>query len=1080
VWDNIDEFPYRMNLILDKDHQLPVERGAFLQEYFTENGELLPEKEDQLVNTIGPYISFIRPTEADIKKIEEGEVGREYGLEHIKIVETQASDYQTFWINRLKELGKQVRSTRGRESPYSPRSPRSRSESPRKSRGESKRSSSTPRVSPRVSPKSPRSSSRSPRSSGRGISLFGEGARFGEIAASNFMFFGDLDDDDFCNDDCRTGIDDIESSSSSTLPEVIGHKPCLKFFENHIEFSQSGGYRYQNEGLGDYIKKHIDIFAPKFKKIIDILNNKGDNNELAFMYNELVHQSGGCINLGLVMELYGWTWRRTFTQDLTPSKSGGSSTGWGERVRRDEVATTSNRPNPKNTSKTFTVLIGDGSEDKLMSSDNRMRAIAMFNNIENLYGKNIRVIIGSKTISTGIDIKNVRQFHEITPHWNKSAIDQAEGRVYRTNSHAALPEELRYLKVYRHALVYPSQAPTVDIDMYLSTEQKLIPLASLTRAIKRASYDCPLTYKRNVLPADEDGSLTCDFRECNYECRGYPRHLINTQARVWEYTLDDDDVITSTEIEYYASDESRAIEDSIRGLFSRKFTVRLLDIPPLISLGDSEYEFNVMKSVLRKMRLTNARVTNAFGKICYLREKGDVWFLSENVTSDHYGDLESTKILRAQFDRTLRDEIEIGKLSSKKCTTTREDLYTEASSIMVGNAGTKFNERILRRFLCSDAPKSFDNIDLLTSYVLNQEKKLYFPISLKDYKTAHRIKASESDDNTIVGFFHFGYMNHSISVSGFLKKNVVDPEHERVNVIKQQLSSYIRHVMGVKIPPVIIEEDEDEEDTSAVSRRHTLTPAQKMYERNLRVNQIYENIISRYIHKHNIVPNPLTQLNHVDLATGIKILLNDSREADENSCVWRDVTRGSVEEKMCMIAESNKKRDITVECTVPNPDPNAKYYGKISGGAFYMLTRGKKGSGRACVTRGYKDLVGDIIELGVLDYFGENDPYLDFLVIPPASSKQRKIGETQELAHIKDRKYKITKAMVNKALKTCAKRKKEDDKCKRLHDMVNDPNMANDDPRLRVMYYISLKSTSKSELCALIQEWMRHKGFICQ
>lgn len=62
----------------------------------------------------------------------------------------------------------------------------------------------------------------------------------------------------------------------------------------------------------------------------------------------------------------------------------------------------------------------------------------IFNDVDNLFGKNIKVIIGTKTMSEGITLKNVRQIHIVEPWWNFSRLDQIIGRGVRSGSHEHL------------------------------------------------------------------------------------------------------------------------------------------------------------------------------------------------------------------------------------------------------------------------------------------------------------------------------------------------------------------------------------------------------------------------------------------------------------------------------------------------------------------------------------------------------------------------------------------------------------------------------------------------------------------
>jgi superfamily II DNA or RNA helicase len=58
-----------------------------------------------------------------------------------------------------------------------------------------------------------------------------------------------------------------------------------------------------------------------------------------------------------------------------------------------------------------------------------------FNDPANIDGSVYNVLIGSKIISESISLKNVKQVHILTLHWNYSLLDQVIGRAIRIDSH---------------------------------------------------------------------------------------------------------------------------------------------------------------------------------------------------------------------------------------------------------------------------------------------------------------------------------------------------------------------------------------------------------------------------------------------------------------------------------------------------------------------------------------------------------------------------------------------------------------------------------------------------------------------
>jgi superfamily II DNA or RNA helicase len=122
----------------------------------------------------------------------------------------------------------------------------------------------------------------------------------------------------------------------------------------------------------------------------------------------------------------------------------------------------------------------------------------------NADGSDIKIIIGSKTISEGIDLKYIRQIHILDFSWNMSSIEQAVGRGIRTCSHSILPFEDQNCTVYLHICKIPgSQQELVDEYYYRTkVEIKGKVISKIKTFIKESSMDCELQNELNSLPTE--------------------------------------------------------------------------------------------------------------------------------------------------------------------------------------------------------------------------------------------------------------------------------------------------------------------------------------------------------------------------------------------------------------------------------------------------------------------------------------------------------------------------------------------------------------------------------------------------
>lgn len=83
----------------------------------------------------------------------------------------------------------------------------------------------------------------------------------------------------------------------------------------------------------------------------------------------------------------------------------------------------------------------------------RLRIQAVFNSPANIRGAIIRVLLVTKTGAEGLDLKNVRQTHQLEPYWDKARNMQLVGRAARMGSHDALPEAERDVQPFLYISV---------------------------------------------------------------------------------------------------------------------------------------------------------------------------------------------------------------------------------------------------------------------------------------------------------------------------------------------------------------------------------------------------------------------------------------------------------------------------------------------------------------------------------------------------------------------------------------------------------------------------------------------------
>lgn len=153
--------------------------------------------------------------------------------------------------------------------------------------------------------------------------------------------------------------------------------------------------------------------------------------------------------------------------------------------------------------------------DGSVSESTRKRILRSFNSPTNINGQKIRILLGSPAISEGITLKNVRQIHIIEPPWNMSRLEQVIGRGIRSNSHSALPEDQRNVRIFRYVATIPNKE-TVDEYKYRICEEKDRAIKEFERILKQIAIDCKYATANN--DSSDNFSPKCDYTLCDYSC----------------------------------------------------------------------------------------------------------------------------------------------------------------------------------------------------------------------------------------------------------------------------------------------------------------------------------------------------------------------------------------------------------------------------------------------------------------------------------------------------------------------------------------------------------------------------------
>ena len=306
--------------------------------------------------------------------------------------------------------------------------------------------------------------------------------------------------------------------------------------------SYSEIYQYSNNGRGAFIKeirkkRRGGKRIIKFKYQSHLINNPGKKTEKPFldlsMLNVFSSKMAKCIenikkSKGLVL-----VFTRYINAGLIPFCLALEQNGF-SRAMEDDLLEYQHNRNGGGGRDVICYLCGLSPRDKrhtnqsdecyhkfkqakyiMITSDdaltkfNSEMATSVFNRSKNMYGQDVKVIVGGETIREGINFKNVRQLHILEPWHNLSKIEQIVGRSIRNMSHVDLPEEERNVDVFLYCATAPTKIPsglykrfnrnieTQDIRQYRLSEINNNKINIIKRILQRGAIDCMLNRNRN-------------------------------------------------------------------------------------------------------------------------------------------------------------------------------------------------------------------------------------------------------------------------------------------------------------------------------------------------------------------------------------------------------------------------------------------------------------------------------------------------------------------------------------------------------------------------------------------------------
>jgi len=261
---------------------------------------------------------------------------------------------------------------------------------------------------------------------------------------------------------------------------------------------------------------------------------------------------------------------------------------------------------------TYITITGASEESAEQIPEEKKKILdSVFSSIENVQGQYIKFILGSKVMTEGITIKQIKEIHVLDAAYHLGQLQQVIGRGIRFCVHNNISsEENPYpeVRVYRYVVSFddPDKLTNEEI-LYQKAEKKYILVKETERLMKEVSIDCPLNYNGNIIKDEVDEykdcvepneyeklnieqkkhskqcPLKCDFKECAYLC--YDKKL---NLKYYDRTTKLYKKITKNNIDFstftnkLARNEIESCKDKIKEMYKYKYIYVLDEIVDIV------------------------------------------------------------------------------------------------------------------------------------------------------------------------------------------------------------------------------------------------------------------------------------------------------------------------------------------------------------------------------------------------------------------------------------------------------------------------------------------------------------------
>lgn len=390
---------------------------------------------------------------------------------------------------------------------------------------------------------------------------------------------------------------------------------------------------------------NLRTISAKFYEIIKIVNQRDGN---IFIFSPFKNGGGGALSLGMCLKYHGYEqFNETENIFVSQGGSGPQRSGCKTHIdQSDQPETGFQKRLPRKIRQNFPkkprfAIITSG-----MSPSSKMDLILeIFNSWENRHGEYIKILIATPIVREGINTANVLTYINLGPEWNASLSFQAKYRVLRAISHEDLLDELRekaiienrdpnlvkiYVNIINLAAIDPNKKTSVDIDMYITSEDKDISIKFIENVMRKEAIDAQIHAARNQISRTSDKFMNYFGSHSYYGKEPVKPDLSSYNVLYIEHDIDE-------------------IINYIKNIYRTKFSLSLNELLTLLNTYPKKFPLSYIQQAIERLITTKEQIIDRFGFHGYIQEKGHQFYIQReypvrsntsrnNIILDYYSE----------------------------------------------------------------------------------------------------------------------------------------------------------------------------------------------------------------------------------------------------------------------------------------------------------------------------------------------------------------------------------------------------------------------------------------------------------